>query len=127
MQHHTIRPRCYNYSSTLFKGGIMDENIVLCAADRSELSFTTVEYHEGYHSAWIINSWIVILSKVPLGESPVSFAQDWITYRNGFGDLVASSNYWLGNEVMYSLTSTGQYQLSVEVTNHHHYPRGCQL
>jgi hypothetical protein len=62
-----------------------------------------------------VNSWIIIQNKVPQGESSVSFNQTWLAYRNGFGDLTMTSNYWIGNEVIYGLVSTGNYKLRVEV------------
>jgi len=62
-----------------------------------------------------INSWIIVQNKVPAGHSSTSFDEPWISYRNGFGDLSVTSNYWIGNEVIYGLVSTGQYKLRVEV------------
>ena len=70
-----------------------------------------------FHPALTINTWIVIQKMLPQGpENSVSFHQDWAAYRNGFGYLPILSNYWLGLEAVYSLVSTGQYQLNVEVS-----------
>ena len=63
-----------------------------------------------------VNSWIIMQNKVPYGQSSTSFYTNWIAYRNGFGDLTMTSNYWIGNEIIYGLVSTGQYKLKVEVT-----------
>lgn len=57
-----------------------------------------------------INSWIVIQNKVPQGQSSTSFIQDWVTYRNGFGDLKFESNYWIGNEVIFELVTNWTIQ-----------------
>jgi hypothetical protein len=62
-----------------------------------------------------VDSWIIIQNKVPQGTGSVSFDQNWLAYRNGFGDLTMTSNYWIGNEVIYGLVSTGNYKLRVEV------------
>ena len=63
-----------------------------------------------------INSRIILQNLVPPGTSSTSFNQLWMAYRNGFGDLTLASNYWIGNEVIYGLVITGNYQLRVEVT-----------
>jgi len=62
-----------------------------------------------------VNSWIIIQNKVLFGSSSTSFRQPWIAYRNGIGDLTMESNYWIGNEILYGLVSSGSYQVRVEV------------
>ena len=42
-----------------------------------------------------------------------SFAKFWEQFKNGFGD--ANSSYWLGNEKVYQLTTSGKWKLRVEV------------
>ena len=60
-----------------------------------------------------VNSWIVIHNNVVGGVT--SFNQNWLGYRNGFGSGSLSDNFWLGNELVYQLTSTATYTLRVEV------------
>ena len=60
-----------------------------------------------------INGWIVVQNKVTGGS--VDFAQDWAAYRDGFGSASLDDNYWIGNEFIHQMTSTGNYALRVEV------------
>ena len=60
-----------------------------------------------------VNSWIVIHNNVIGGV--MSFNQNWLAYRNGFGSGLLSDNFWLGNELVYKLTSAATYYLRVEV------------
>ncbi|KAM7421869.1 hypothetical protein PAMA_010095 [Pampus argenteus] len=43
----------------------------------------------------------------------VDFQKSWMEYKTGFGDVFGE--HWLGNEVLYLLTSKGQYSLRVEL------------
>ncbi|XP_035003925.1 angiopoietin-4 [Hippoglossus stenolepis] len=43
----------------------------------------------------------------------VDFQRSWKEYKMGFGDLLGE--HWLGNEVLYLLTSQGQYSLRVDL------------
>ncbi|KAM4589029.1 angiopoietin-1 [Odontesthes bonariensis] len=43
----------------------------------------------------------------------VDFQRSWREYKMGFGDVLGE--HWLGNEVLYLLTSQGQYSLRVEL------------
>ncbi|KAM4740212.1 angiopoietin-4 [Anableps anableps] len=43
----------------------------------------------------------------------VDFQRSWREYKMGFGDI--SGEHWLGNEVLYLLTSQSQYSLRVEL------------
>ncbi|RUS92195.1 hypothetical protein EGW08_000048 [Elysia chlorotica] len=54
--------------------------------------------------------WIVIQRR---STGDVDFYRNWESYKNGFGAL--NSDFWLGNEKIYSITSTGQYELRVEL------------
>jgi Fibrinogen beta and gamma chains, C-terminal globular domain len=59
-----------------------------------------------------VNSWIVIHNNV---AGVTSFNQNWLAYKNGFGSGLLSDNFWLGNELVYKLTSAATYSLRVEV------------
>ncbi|XP_045184068.2 fibrinogen-like protein 1 [Mercenaria mercenaria] len=43
----------------------------------------------------------------------VDFYRDWIAYKNGFGDL--NSEFWLGNEHLSILTSSGDHELRIDM------------
>ena len=60
-----------------------------------------------------INGWILMQRKVTGGS--VSFTQDWIEYRDGFGSPSGNDNYWLGLEKIYRLQQFGNVRLRVEV------------
>ncbi|KAM4612789.1 angiopoietin-1 [Polymixia lowei] len=45
----------------------------------------------------------------------VDFQRTWREYKMGFGDVLGE--HWLGNELLYQLTSQGQYSLRVELTD----------
>jgi len=63
--------------------------------------------------AIFIGGWL-IMQKNTLDEGSVIFNRTWIDYRNGFGDP-AGKYFWLGNEKLYQLTTTGNWKLRVEV------------
>ncbi|KAJ7999956.1 hypothetical protein DPEC_G00199810 [Dallia pectoralis] len=48
-------------------------------------------------------------------DGSVDFQKTWKEYKMGFGKV--SSEHWLGNEVIYLLTSQRQYALRVELTD----------
>ena len=54
--------------------------------------------------------WIIIQRRVYGNED---FNRDWADYRAGFGDRMR--DFWMGNEDIYALTSSGRYELRVEV------------
>jgi hypothetical protein len=61
-----------------------------------------------------INNWIVIQNLVM--NAATSFHKPWVEYRNGFGPLSLSDNYWIGLDHIHRLTSTiPQYRLRVEI------------
>jgi len=47
----------------------------------------------------------------------VSFTQNWVEYRDGFGSAEDNDNYWLGLDKVYRLTQLGNVRLRVEVNN----------
>ncbi|KAK0052175.1 BpsFReDn21 [Biomphalaria pfeifferi] len=56
--------------------------------------------------------WIVIQRRV---HKDISFQRNWEDYKNGFGSP-CTTDYWLGNERLYQLTSQGQYELRIDMT-----------
>ncbi|OPL21768.1 fibrinogen-related protein, partial [Mytilus galloprovincialis] len=46
-------------------------------------------------------------------DGKVDFYRGWEEYENGFGNL--KSEFWLGNDKLYKLTSRGQYELRVNL------------
>ena len=54
--------------------------------------------------------WIIIQRRT---TGDVDFYRGWEEYKNGFGDL--SGEFWIGNEHIHKITSSGAYQLRVEL------------
>ncbi|XP_071836608.1 uncharacterized protein [Apostichopus japonicus] len=54
--------------------------------------------------------WMLFQRRV---DASVSFFNDWITYRNGFGDL--NSSFWLGNEKIHVISAERDHQLRIEI------------
>lgn len=47
-------------------------------------------------------------------DNNTSFYQDWIAYKEGFGDN--SGNVWLGNEKLHYLTTGKNFMLRIDIT-----------
>ncbi|GFR96974.1 angiopoietin-related protein 1 [Elysia marginata] len=54
--------------------------------------------------------WIIIQRRV---TGTINFNRNWADYRQGFGLVV--EDYWLGNDNIHTITSSGTYELRVEV------------
>ncbi|XP_052085087.1 ficolin-1-B-like [Mytilus californianus] len=54
--------------------------------------------------------WTVFQSRM---NGAKDFYRGWIDYENGFGDLM--SEFWLGNNFIHLLTSTGNYKLYIHL------------
>ena len=54
--------------------------------------------------------WIVIQRR---SKGDVDFYRCWDDYKNGFGDF--SGDFWLGNEKIHKITTSGPYELRVEL------------
>ncbi|GFS19228.1 tenascin-R [Elysia marginata] len=54
--------------------------------------------------------WIVIQRRTSGQEE---FYRDWATYKRGFGSL--AGDFWIGNDNLHILTSSGDYELRVEL------------
>ena len=56
--------------------------------------------------------WTVLLNRQ---NADVDFDRSWADYRHGFGDK--SANHWLGNDVMFSMTSQRDYKLRIDLSD----------
>ncbi|XP_071835574.1 uncharacterized protein [Apostichopus japonicus] len=54
--------------------------------------------------------WMLFQRRV---DASVSFFNDWITYRDGFGDL--NSSFWIGNEKIHVISAERDHQLRIEI------------
>ncbi|GFN89600.1 ficolin-1 [Plakobranchus ocellatus] len=54
--------------------------------------------------------WIIIQRRT---TGNVDFYLDWATYRKGFGSL--DDDFWLGNDNIHTITSSGTYELRVDL------------
>ncbi|KAI8747750.1 BgiBFREP32 [Biomphalaria glabrata] len=55
--------------------------------------------------------WIIFQRRI---KGMVDFKRDWQEYRDGFGDYEIGE-FYLGNENIYRLTSTGKYELRIDL------------
>lgn len=60
-----------------------------------------------------ISNWIILMQRL---NRSVDFNQNWITYKNGFGDI-RGTDFWIVNEKMHLITNSTEvtYRLGVEV------------
>lgn len=56
--------------------------------------------------------WTVFQRRV---DGTTNFMRNWTSYRNGFGSLDQSTDFWLGNEQLYYLTKQKGYRLRVDI------------
>ncbi|GFO13001.1 tenascin-r [Plakobranchus ocellatus] len=54
--------------------------------------------------------WIIIQRRT---TGNVDFYRDWATYKKGFGSL--DDDFWLGNDNIHTITSSGTYELRVDL------------
>ncbi|XP_071808001.1 uncharacterized protein [Asterias amurensis] len=57
-----------------------------------------------------VGGWIVFQRR---HDGSVDFNRDWLTYRNGFGNM--SGEFWLGNNNLRRLTGTNKWELRVDL------------
>ncbi|VDI73471.1 Hypothetical predicted protein [Mytilus galloprovincialis] len=56
--------------------------------------------------------WTIIQRRL---DGSVNFQRNWKDYENGFGNI--DGEYWLGNKHIHSLTSSGKYELRIDLTD----------
>ncbi|CAC5362610.1 Fibrinogen-like protein A,Ryncolin-4,Angiopoietin-related protein 1,Ficolin-3,Ficolin-2,Fibrinogen-like protein 1-like protein,Ryncolin-1,Tenascin-R,Fibrinogen-like protein 1,Fibrinogen C domain-containing protein 1-A,Tenascin-N,Ryncolin-3,Fibroleukin,Fibrinogen C domain-containing protein 1,Ryncolin-2,Angiopoietin-related protein 6,Angiopoietin-related protein 2,Microfibril-associated glycoprotein 4,Fibrinogen alpha chain,Ficolin-1,Fibrinogen C domain-containing protein 1-B,Angiopoietin-4 [Mytilus coruscu len=56
--------------------------------------------------------WTIIQKRY---DDSVNFQRMWTEYENGFGNV--NGEYWLGNKYIHRLTSSGTYELRIELTD----------
>ncbi|XP_076084686.1 fibrinogen C domain-containing protein 1-A-like isoform X2 [Mytilus galloprovincialis] len=56
--------------------------------------------------------WTIIQRRL---DGSVNFQRNWKDYENGFGNV--DGEYWLGNKHIHSLTSSGKYELRIDLTD----------
>ena len=61
-----------------------------------------------------INGWIFIHQKLSLNTN-MMFYKSWHEYKEGFGTI--DGNYWMGLELLYLITGSGNFMLRVEMTS----------
>ncbi|CAC5414743.1 Fibrinogen-like protein A,Ryncolin-4,Angiopoietin-related protein 1,Ficolin-3,Ficolin-1-B,Techylectin-5A,Ficolin-2,Ryncolin-1,Tenascin-R,Fibrinogen-like protein 1,Tenascin-N,Ryncolin-3,Tenascin,Fibroleukin,Fibrinogen C domain-containing protein 1,Fibrinogen gamma chain,Ryncolin-2,Techylectin-5B,Angiopoietin-related protein 2,Microfibril-associated glycoprotein 4,Fibrinogen alpha chain,Ficolin-1-A,Ficolin-1,Angiopoietin-4 [Mytilus coruscus] len=59
--------------------------------------------------------WTIIQRRL---DGSVNFQRTWKDYENGFGNV--DGEYWLGNKHIHSLTSSGTYELRIDLTDLSH-------
>ena len=60
-----------------------------------------------------VNGWIIFQQRIDGPASNVSFDVNWTDYKNGFGHL--GGDYWMGNEKVHLLTTSGTWKLRMEM------------
>lgn len=59
--------------------------------------------------------WLVMQQRL---DGSVEFRRNWTEYRNGFGTVDKSTEFWLGLELIHLITNSGSYELSIELRDH---------
>ncbi|RUS76135.1 hypothetical protein EGW08_016105, partial [Elysia chlorotica] len=72
------------------------------------LPITFPHYCHALHDS---GGWVVIQRRV---TGSVSFNRTWTEYKHGFGSF--DSDFWLGNEKIHEIASSGWYEMRVEMT-----------
>uniref|UniRef100_A0A8D8K3Q9 Tenascin-N n=1 Tax=Culex pipiens TaxID=7175 RepID=A0A8D8K3Q9_CULPI len=56
--------------------------------------------------------WLVVQQRL---DGSLNFTRSWTEYRNGFGTPGKSTEFWLGLEALHQITTSGEYELSIEL------------
>ena len=56
--------------------------------------------------------WTIIQKRF---DGSVNFCRNWVDYKMGFGDL--KGEFWLGNDIIYQITSSANYKLKIYITD----------
>ncbi|CAF3719949.1 unnamed protein product [Rotaria sp. Silwood1] len=60
------------------------------------------------------NQWLLIQNRQ---TNSINFNRSWIEYRQGFGNIINQTDFWIGNENLYWLTNNYQCRLRIELTD----------
>ncbi|XP_055939972.1 fibroleukin-like [Argiope bruennichi] len=58
--------------------------------------------------------WTVLMRRGDYGEKMTSFHRNWLSYKNGFGDV--EGEFWLGNDVIFFMTSEEANMLRIHMS-----------
>ncbi|XP_038122532.1 ficolin-3 [Culex quinquefasciatus] len=62
----------------------------------------------------LYGKWLVFQQRV---DGSVDFNRSWVQYRDGFGAVGESTEFWLGLEKLYQVTLSGSFELAIELKN----------
>ena len=79
---------------------------VMC---NNESAFDSVP---NYCECTVDGIWTIIQKRF---DGSVNFCRNWVDYKMGFGDL--KGEFWLGNDVVYQITSSATYKLKIYITD----------
>ncbi|EDS38898.1 fibrinogen and fibronectin [Culex quinquefasciatus] len=62
----------------------------------------------------LYGKWLVFQQRV---DGSVDFRRSWAEYRDGFGAVGESTEFWLGLEKIHQVTLSGSFELAIELKN----------
>ncbi|KAL9696053.1 hypothetical protein quinque_015338 [Culex quinquefasciatus] len=62
----------------------------------------------------LYGKWLVFQQRV---DGSVDFNRSWVQYRDGFGAVGESTEFWLGLEKIHQVTLSGSFELAIELKN----------
>ncbi|CAF2926622.1 unnamed protein product [Rotaria sp. Silwood2] len=66
------------------------------------------------HNNHTYNQWLLIQNRQ---TNSINFNRTWNEYRQGFGNIINQTDFWIGNENLYWLTNNYQCRLKIELTD----------
>ncbi|XP_040197166.1 ryncolin-1-like [Rana temporaria] len=96
-------PAVRNCKDLLDKGHIFSDVYTICPDGRTPLTVLCDMHTDG-------GGWIVFQRR---WDGSVDFYRDWKSYKTGFGNLW--NEFWLGNDNLHQLTSSGKWELRVDL------------